>query len=366
LLVDNQNRIAYTQNEGVMMMDKKFCLSVILFFVFFLTGCLIIPVGNDDSTAGIEEADYETDKEDSEIEEIEVIYKEIDEHALNTPNSVEKDINSLISYLIEPARSEEERARAIYRWITGNIEYDADSFFSGNYPDTSPEAVLRSRMSVCDGFANLFLILAEKAGLDVVKINGYAKGIGYTVGDNFTGETNHAWNAVFIKGKWRLIDCTWGAGYLNINGQFEKQFQEHYFFTTPENFIFDHFPQDPFWQLLEKPLSLREFESLVKIDPAFFKCGLSVINNREGKIYMTDTVTITLKSSLDVSIIGILYQNNQEVKKDVKVSAKEGGFFDITVSGLDTGEYLLMIFVKPGKGMAGQYESAIYYKIIVK
>jgi transglutaminase/protease-like cytokinesis protein 3 len=56
---------------------------------------------------------------------------------------------------------------------------------------------------------------------------------------------DHAWNAVFISGSWRLLDCTWGAGKTDAAGQhFKKQLDEHFFIADPDELIYTHFPYD--------------------------------------------------------------------------------------------------------------------------
>ncbi|MDD2835635.1 MAG: hypothetical protein PHY05_05740, partial [Methanothrix sp.] len=58
-------------------------------------------------------------------------YEEIDLHAMNAPSSAEATIESLAAYLIEPAKNDREKARAIFRWITENIDYNVAVFFGG-------------------------------------------------------------------------------------------------------------------------------------------------------------------------------------------------------------------------------------------
>ena len=59
------------------------------------------------------------------------------------------------------------------------------------------------------------------------------------------GDPPHAWNAVNVAGSWRLLDCTFGAGKTNPDGlEFQKQLNEHFFLTDPDEFIFTHFPSD--------------------------------------------------------------------------------------------------------------------------
>ena len=112
----------------------------------------------------------------------------IDAHALVTPRSPERKIPSLASYLVTPARTDQEKVRAIYRLLTHNIVYDTKRYFSGNTGDLSPNAALNSQSMVCDGYADLMVQLGEASGLEVAKITGYSNGYGYSVGDKSVGD----------------------------------------------------------------------------------------------------------------------------------------------------------------------------------
>jgi len=193
----------------------------------------------------------------------------IDAHALTTPPEVEADRKLLVAYLTHGLRTDSEKARAIYRWITDRITYDADAFLSGHMEDMSVEDVMKKRMSVCFGFSNLFEKMAKDADLEVKSISGYAKAYGTSQGQHFD-KPNHAWNAIRVNGNWYLIDSTWGAGYIK-DGKFKKELSEAFFLTPPEQFVFSHFPVDEQWQLQRTShLSQSEFESLPQVEPTFF------------------------------------------------------------------------------------------------
>ena len=74
-----------------------------------------------------------------------ISYQRIDTHVLQTPNQMETSVQTLAAYLVKPARNEHEKIRAIFRWVTENIAYDIDGYFSGQYGDLSPDGVLKSR-----------------------------------------------------------------------------------------------------------------------------------------------------------------------------------------------------------------------------
>ena len=62
--------------------------------------------------------------------------------------------------------------------------------------------------------------------------------------DIFSNARN-TWNAVYAAGGWRLIQCNWAM--LNLHSRAEREtrkfYQDHYFLTDPDKFIFEFFPR---------------------------------------------------------------------------------------------------------------------------
>ena len=292
-------------------------------------------------------------------------FEEIDQHALNAPAWAEESVEALAAYLVEPARNDLEKARAIYRWITENIDYDAEGIATGSYGDMSPEGVLRSHVAVCEGYGGLFESLAVAAGLEAVKISGYAKGYRYDLGSVFEGPTNHAWNAVKINGTWYLLDSTWGAGYMDENDRFVPEFEDYHFLTPPDEFIYRHFPDDPRWQLLESPISKSEFELLVYLRPAFFKYGLELKSNVECIIVIDNETTISLFVPDDVMLTAELSGGDLKLPKSLTFAQRESDHYTVYVVLPDAGNYTLSLFAKR-KGEPGNNEWAADYRIAAK
>ena len=284
----------------------------------------------------------------------------IDKHALSTPKDKKDSIESLVSYLCAPARNDKERARVLYRWIAQNIDYDVNGLFSGNYGDLSPEGVLKSGKSICAGYASLFERLAEAAGLEATTITGFAKGYRYTPGMAFS-ESNHDWNAVKINGTWYLLDCTWGAGYID-GSRYNREFDEHYFLTPPEEFIYDHFPENPQWQLLENPLSKEEFEERPFLRSGFFDLGLGLCNQLNGTITASGMVDISLYSPQNVYLMAELEQNGHKLSGYKPSLKRTGEIYSIFVVLPTSGDYILKIFGRQGDEW-GTYDWVMDYKI---
>src|SRR5271169_2915475 len=102
------------------------------------------------------------------------LYSAIDAHALSAPASVETSFKTLAAWLTAPCRSDEEKVRVIFRWITRNIRYDVDAFFAGDPLSGDAADALKNKTGVCEGYAGLFAELAKASGIEAAKITGYA------------------------------------------------------------------------------------------------------------------------------------------------------------------------------------------------
>ncbi len=295
-------------------------------------------------------------------------YEKIDLYALNTPPSAEASVENLASYLAAPARNEREKARSIFRWITKNIDYNVAGYFSGSYGAANASDLLKTRKSICDGYSDLFESLAREAGLDAVSIAGYGKGYGYIPGENISGQSNHAWNGVKINGSWYLVDCTWGAGYIDEDKKYVREFDEHFFMTPPTEFIYGHFPDDSRWQLMNKPISSSEFEKLVYVKSGFFNYGLKLGSHREGTISADNGVNISIYAPEDVLLIAKLdHADGKRFSSGTDLGnysfvQREQDRYDILARFPLAGNYILRAYAKQ-KDDPGEYSDVIEYRI---
>jgi hypothetical protein len=189
-------------------------------------------------------------------------FTKIDEHARSVSESKATSVKSLAKSLIARYKTGTEKVRAIYVWVTHNVKYDM-RLLSENSGLTieqkkrkqQPERILKSKRAVCEGYTNLFVALCEEAGLPCHFVTGYTKNV-----DGQINPTTHAWNVVKVDGAWHLVDATWGAGgFEEGKRKYVKNMDEAFFLAKPEDFIQDHFPVDPLFQMLEVPVSLEEF-----------------------------------------------------------------------------------------------------------
>lgn len=168
-------------------------------------------------------------------------------------------------------KRDDEKARAIFSWIAFNVKYDVAAYGVNERPvafsykteeekatkqrqfvHDLAEKTLKTKKGVCQGYATLFAVVAEKVGLEAVVIPGTSKSHPAHIGKG-PGASDHAWNAVKIDGKWKLLDATWGAGVVTGSGpSFKFKFNDKYFFAHPDTFFLNHYPDDEKWLLTNK------------------------------------------------------------------------------------------------------------------
>lgn len=220
------------------------------------------------------------------------------------------DIPSLAQSLTRNSETDHQRVTAIFRWITDNIAYTTftpqqkrSSAFIAEPDDDSPlkplnqrvaEMVIRKGHAFCDGYARLFTALCEEVGIRSEIIYGYASGGSGRQGLRFG--VNHYWNAVFLDGKWQLLDATWASGYISLrSGEFIRDYNGQYFLASPESFIRDHYPDDPRWTLLADDKVPDEFRSSPFKQKSFTKYGFTGFFPGKGIIEAAVGDTIQLE-----------------------------------------------------------------------
>ncbi len=224
----------------------------------------------------------------------------VDQYALATPAREEVSLDRLSKYLCPRHYSETQKARSIFRWVADRIRYDVPALHSETLPSQEAEDVLRTRKAVCAGYSKLYEALAERADLDVDYISGESP-----FNDQLPrlpkGVSGHGWNAVLLNGRWRLLDVTWAAGHLNEQGVFVKEFNDFWFCTPPEQFVYSHLPKQERWQLLSQPISSGQFSAFPRLSGEFFRLGLKLPPGQLQPLRVSGEAKLWLESPADVT-----------------------------------------------------------------
>lgn len=191
------------------------------------------------------------------------------------------DLDTLATRLTNFCSTDRQKVRSIFRWITENISYESfkrtpsknikpaafiypvaepdSAAISKSLTDLVAENLLKKKTGVCESYCHLFKALCERAGIRCEIIFGYGRSDVNSINKNF--HTNHAWNAVWLDGKWQLLDVTWASGYFIYgSNDFIRHFDERFFLTEPKDFAKDHFPEIQEWLLDEAIAPPDEFK----------------------------------------------------------------------------------------------------------
>ncbi len=137
------------------------------------------------------------------------------------------NMKALASELCENCVSAYDKALALHDWIAGYLYYDNDSLYSDTAIPYNATSVVNSRRAVCLGYATLYATLCRATGIPCNVVSGYALGVasGKTEWDGAnieTKEQNHAWNEVYLDGRWVIVDVTWDCSNKYEDGSFNK------------------------------------------------------------------------------------------------------------------------------------------------
>lgn len=184
-------------------------------------------------------------------------FASVDKRSQTVPDSL-TGYREIAAYLSLDLKTDTEKARALYIWLSRNIQYNLsqkNAEISYSSVDEIIDEALKTRLGVCQHYAELFHAMAQSVGLETFLITGYTRNKAGDISD-----LGHAWNGIAIDSKHYLMDVTWAAGYEQ-NGKYVHQFRDEYFLISPENMIQSHMPFDPVFQFLNNPVNNKEFTS---------------------------------------------------------------------------------------------------------
>ncbi|XP_021938567.1 hillarin isoform X6 [Zootermopsis nevadensis] len=248
-----------------------------------------------------------------------VEFADIDQIAISVAQEDQKTFTDLVRQLVGRCGSDIEKARTIFRWIT--VKNLNTMQFDENLRGDTPMGLLRGIKHGTESYHVLFKRLCSYAGLHCVVIKGYSKSAGYQPGVRFEDNRfRNSWNAVYVAGAWRFVQCNWGARHLVNAKEVPKagskgksdslryEYDDHYFLTDPREFIYEFFPLQSEWQLLKNPITLQDFEELPFVRSLFFRYGLYFPDSNTKAVMFTDstgaaTVRIAMPAHMQSSLI---------------------------------------------------------------
>ena len=147
--------------------------------------------------------------------------------------SRDPEILALALQITQDAPDSFSKSKAIHDWVSSNIAYDTDAFFSGLFKNYSALDTLRQRKALCSGYSHLTAALHRALGIPARMIIGKASWNG--------AEGDHEWNEIQVGNSWIIEDTTWDAGTVSPQTRnFTFSPNERYFNPSVTDFAKDH------------------------------------------------------------------------------------------------------------------------------
>lgn len=288
-------------------------------------------------------------------------FDKVDAKVASYPKSF-SDLDKLANRINTDFKRDDEKARAIFTWIASNVKYDLAAYgvnerpvaysFSNEEEKLAKEKkfkedlavkTLKTKKGVCQGYSTLYAVIAEKTGLEAVIIPGTSKSHPTHIGKG-PEASDHAWNAVKIDGSWKLLDVTWGAG--TITGEkpaFAFKFNDKYFFSDPEVFFLNHFPDDKKWLLTQK--SADEFAQLPLYYGNYLMGGYEFVSPNIGVLPNSKPVMVPfkVKNLKPGDRVAYAYSNNKVFTEVQPILAGDVAEFQVPLDRTSAGYLTIYI-----------------------
>ncbi|MDF2545666.1 MAG: hypothetical protein K0R93_564 [Anaerosolibacter sp.] len=104
--------------------------------------------------------------------------------------------------LTKDITTDEEKIAAIHKYVVENVRYDYDKIKNLNY-DYLPniENTFETNLGICYDYSSMFAGMLRSIDIPTKLIKGYTK----------NAQGYHAWNEVYVNGKWMIVDTTYDA-----------------------------------------------------------------------------------------------------------------------------------------------------------
>lgn len=265
-------------------------------------------------------------------------------------------------YVCRPYRSDVQRLRAIFSWVSEKITWEDDC-----ETEVDARRVIQTKRGCAEEVAVLVMEMCAAVGIHCEVIRGYLKTPGEVPELNIMPRPNHWWNAVIVDGEWRMMDCSLAAPSNPRRGLYSStssQVAESWWFLArPTEICWTHVPEHHQQQHMCPPIAHEILLALPCACPPFFKNALQMVEYDTSLIRIEDLELVHVKFTVpaDVEVVaevearaferdadGDFFESGEMIKKRALAQAEWiGGQKRYTVKGLlpgDEGQGILKIY----------------------
>ncbi|MCJ1324398.1 cytokinesis protein 3 [Thelotrema lepadinum] len=189
-------------------------------------------------------------------------------------------------YVCRPYKSDVQRFRAIFTWVSEKIAWEED--FEG---EIDTRRVIQSRRGCSEEVAVLVAEMCHAVGLEAEVVRGYLKPPGELSDLSSDPRPNHFWNAVLVDhNEWRIMDCCLASPtnpkrslYSSASNVAAESF---YFLVRPLEACYTHIPSDPKQQRVVPPIDPTILLSLPCAMAPYFRNSLGLTDYSTSLLFL--------------------------------------------------------------------------------
>ncbi|KAL8740183.1 MAG: hypothetical protein Q9190_007084, partial [Brigantiaea leucoxantha] len=204
-------------------------------------------------------------------------------------------------YVCRPYRSDVQRLRAIFTWVSEKIAWEGD--FEG---DIDSRRVIQVRRGCAEEVAVLVMEMCAAMGLHAEVVRGYLKSPGEAIDFNVIPRPNHWWNAVAIDNEWRMMDCSLASPSNPKREQYSsagsQAAETGWFLTRPMEMCYTHVAHLLQQQHICPPVAADILLALPCACPPFFKNEMKMVDYDTSLCRMEDLELVHIQFTVPSDI----------------------------------------------------------------
>lgn len=180
-------------------------------------------------------------------------------------------------YVCRPYRSEVQRLRAIFIWVSEKVAWEED--FEG---EVDSRRVIQHRRGCAEEAAVLVTEMCLSMGLTAEVVRGHLKGTESPLDVTSNPRPNHWWNAIIVDNEWRMMDCSLASPTNPKRSQYSSAgaqvAETGWFLARPLEMCYTHVPLHVEQQHICPPVAPDILMALPCACPPYFKNNLRLVD----------------------------------------------------------------------------------------
>jgi transglutaminase/protease-like cytokinesis protein 3 len=188
-------------------------------------------------------------------------------------------------YVCRPYRSDVQRFRAIFTWVSEKIAWEED--FEG---EVDTRHVIQSLRGCAQEVAILVMEMCQAVGLHAEVVRGFLKPTDELPSLDALPRPNHWWNAVLVDGEWRIMDCSLASPTnpkrSNYSSSPSAAAESFYFLARPLEICYTHIPSNDEQQHIVPAIDPTVLLALPCALPPYFCNSLHIEKYNTALLYL--------------------------------------------------------------------------------